>query len=117
MAFDRFVTLHVDAGRPSSVIIYDNVRYSTFTCWGEFILAPVLMDVSQFGFRPAAAVNLRIPYNPIIVFGRYEGTPNNLWTNFDVDGIRYQTESLNVTNGNRFIELAGNQGVRISIGG
>ena len=120
MAFDRLVTLRTDL-TGNDVIVYDNQRYATFTIFGEYILAPVLMDVSQFGFRPAAAANLRVPYNPVIVFGIYTtaqgSTNNNLWGYFEVDGMRYTMESLQITNGNRFIELAGGSGVRISTGG
>lgn len=121
MAFNRYIILRANAANSAEVMVYNNIRYSSFAVWGEYILSPVLMDVSQFGFRAAAAANLQVAYNPIIIFGEYHDRndavlPNNLWQHFDVDGMRYDVASLNVTGDNRFIELAGENGIRIRLG-
>ena len=113
MAFDRFVLFDVFR----YPVYLDGVSYRQYETWCEFVLSPVLQnDIS--GSLTATTV-IRVPYSPILTeaFATRDNDGINLvnvsWKRFNVDGWRYVIDGMQITGGNRHIEITGIDGINL----
>ena len=113
MAFDRLVTFHVYDGDP---VYYNNVAYSTFVTWGEFVVSPVL-SAGLPGGGYIGQIVIRCPYSPLLTeaFALRSGEPvNQTWERFVIDKFSYTLDTVQ-PDGHRFVEVAGSDGGPVGV--
>lgn len=127
MAFDLYVRFYIGTDNDGNdlVVTYDNVQYTELYAWGEYVLSPVLSDVTAVtltrAFNQGGTVVVRVPYDPRItsafVAETREGQDNSFrnvsWRGFDVGGIRYVIDSMQIVESRRAIEVTGINGAPI----
>lgn len=133
MAFDRFVNFYTISdldrdGNPNEGAIdgrypveFNGMQYVTFNTWAEYVLSPVLTDAQSIAsFNPTGQVVIRVPYNPILTqaFARLRRPDRDgnrplveqSWDHFVVDDYQYDIDGMQISEGQRYIDITGTNG-------
>ncbi len=119
MAYNKYVRFFFTAGTRGNMLEYDGVQLNELFMWGEFIVSPVLSSRGGSNFRASGTVVIRMANDPRVYQARFRPFDMSRpledfsWDGFEVDGFRYELDSVQIGPDGATVEVTGINGSAI----